>query len=49
MSENGAVPTSTTEPAVYAVDEEGVGSLPPTESFSRGERRHTDEPMVVTL
>ena len=43
------VPTSTTEPAVYAVDEEGVGSLPPTESFARGERRHTDEPMVVTL
>ena len=43
------VPTSTPEPAVYAVDEEGVGSLPPTESFARGERRHTDEPMVVTL
>lgn len=43
------VPTSTPEPAVYTVDEEGVGSLPPTESFARGEVRHTDEPMVVTL
>ena len=43
------VPTSTPEPAVYTVDEEGVGSLPPTESFARGEKRHTDEPMVVTL
>jgi len=43
------VPTSTPEPAVYTVDEEGIGSLPPTESFARGEVRHTDEPMVVTL
>ena len=43
------VPTRAPEPAVYSVDEEGVGSLPPTQSFARGERRHTDEPQVVTL
>ena len=42
-------PTSTPEPAVYAVDEEGVGSLPPTGSVARGGRGHTDEPMGVTL
>ena len=43
------VPTRAPEPAVYSVDEEGVGSLPPTQSFARGERRHTDESQVVTL
>lgn len=40
-------PASTPQPVVYSVDEEGVGALPPTQSFARGEVRYTDEQMVT--
>ena len=40
-------PVSSPPPVVYAVDEDGVGSLPPTQSFAQGERRYTDEEVEV--
>ena len=45
-------PSQTAPPVVYNVDEDGVGALPPTQSFARGEQRFVEEDgsaQVVTL
>ena len=45
-------PAQAAPPVVYNVDEEGVGALPPTQSFARGEQRFVEEDggaQVVTL
>ena len=41
-------PAASAPPVVYNVDEEGVGALPPTQSFAQGGQRFVDEQVAYT-